>query len=193
MPTDDLAPGMLLAAPSLRDPNFMHSVVLLARSGDDGALGWVINGRELMSVHELLTSSELIPTGTAIPPTPAFAATVRLGGPVAPSAGWLVYRRLAEPLPGEITVGGDLGVTGEIAAFNAVIKGNGPTDFRMLLGCAGWAPGQLEAEIGSGAWLPARVEAGLVMDSPAAFAWDEGYHLAVGTEPAAFSRHRGKA
>ena len=193
MPTDDLAPGMLLAAPSLRDPNFMHSVVLLGRSGDDGALGWVVNGRELMSVRELLTSSELIPPGTAIPDSPAFAAAVRLGGPVAPAAGWLVYRRQPEPLPGEITVGTDIGVTGEMAAFSALMEGKGPSDFRMLLGCAGWAPGQLEAEISSGSWLPAPVEAVLVMDSQAAFVWDEAYHLTVGTDPAAFSRHRGKA
>ena len=193
MPTDDLAPGMLLAAPSLRDPNFMHSVVLLGRSGDDGALGWVVNGRELMSVRELLTSSELIPPGTAVPDSPAFASAVRMGGPVAPAAGWLVYRRQPEPLPGEITVGADIGVTGEMAAFSALMEGKGPADFRMLLGCAGWAPGQLEAEIGAGAWLPEPVEAGLVMDSQAAFVWDEAYHLTVGTEPAAFSRHRGKA
>jgi putative transcriptional regulator len=193
MPTDDLAPGMLLAAPSLRDPNFMHSVVLLGRSGDDGALGWVVNGRELMSVRELLTSSELIPPGTTVPDSPAFASAVRLGGPVAPAAGWLVYRRQPEPLPGEITVGTDIGVTGEVAAFSALMEGKGPADFRMLLGCAGWAPGQLEAEISSGSWLPAPVEAGLVMDSQAAFAWDEAYHLTVGTDPAAFSRHRGKA
>ncbi len=193
MPTDDLAPGMLLAAPSLRDPNFMHSVVLLGRSGDDGALGWVVNGRELMTVRELLTSSELIPSGMQIPDTPSFASAVRLGGPVAPAAGWLVYRRQGEPLPGEITVGGDLGVTGELAAFSALMEGRGPSDFRMLLGCAGWAPGQLETEISTGAWLPAPVDARLVMDSQAAFAWDEAYHLTVGTEPAAFSRHRGKA
>jgi putative transcriptional regulator len=193
MPTDDLAPGMLLAAPSLRDPNFMHSVVLLGRSGDDGALGWVVNGRELMSVRELLTSSELIPPGTEIPDSPAFAAAVRLGGPVAPAAGWLIYRRQPEPLPGEIAVGADIGVTGEMAAFSALMEGKGPADFRMLLGCAGWAPGQLEAEISSGSWLPAPVEAVLVMDSQAAFVWDEAYHLTVGTEPAAFSRHRGKA
>jgi putative transcriptional regulator len=193
MPTDDLAPGMLLAAPSLRDPNFMHSVVLLGRSGDDGALGWVVNGRELMSVRELLTSSELIPPGTVVPDSPAFAAAVRLGGPVAPAAGWLIYRRLPEPMPGEIAVGADIGVTGEMAAFSAVMEGKGPADFRMLLGCAGWAPGQLEAEISSGSWLPAPVEAVLVMDSEAAFVWDEAYHLTVGIEPAAFSRHRGKA
>ena len=193
MATDDLAPGLLLAAPSLRDPNFMHSVVLLGRAGEEGALGWVVNGRELMSVRELLTSSDLVPASQPIPDTPSFASAVRVGGPVAPAAGWLLYRRLPQPLPGEITVGADLGVTGELAAFSALLAGRGPADFRMLLGCAGWAPGQLEAEIGAGAWLPAAVAPALVMDAQAAFVWDEAYHLAVGTEPAAFSRHRGKA
>jgi putative transcriptional regulator len=193
MATDELAPGLLLAAPSLRDPNFMHTVVLLGRAGDEGALGWVVNGRELMSVRELLTSSDLVAAGQPIPDTPSFASAVRVGGPVAPAAGWLLYRRLPQPLPGEITVGADLGVTGELAAFSALLAGRGPTDFRMLLGCAGWAPGQLEAEIGAGAWLPAAVSPALVMDAQAPFVWDEAYHLAVGTEPAAFSRHRGKA
>ena len=112
---------------------------------------------------------------------------------MAPSAGWLLYRRLPESLPGEITIGTELAITGELAAFGALIDGRGPTDFRMLLGCAGWAPGQLETEISVGSWLPAPVAASLVMDSQAAFAWDEAYHLTVGTEPAAFSRHRGKA
>jgi putative transcriptional regulator len=193
MPTDDLAPGLLLAAPSLRDPNFLHSVVLLGRAGDEGALGWVINGRELMSVRELLTASELIPAGQAVPETPAFASAVRVGGPVAPAAGWLLYRRLPEALPGEMTIGPELGITGEVAAFSALLSGRGPADFRMILGCAGWAPGQLEAEIGAGAWLPTAVSSALVMDAQATFVWGEAYHLAVGTEPAAFSRHRGKA
>jgi putative transcriptional regulator len=193
MSTDELAPGMLLAAPSLRDPNFLHSVVLLGRAGEDGALGWVVNGRELMSVRELLASSDLLPRGRAVPDTASFASAVRVGGPVAPAAGWLLYRRLAQALPGEISVGAELGVTGEMAAFNALIAGQGPAEFRMLLGCAGWAPGQLEAEIGAGAWLPAAVAPALVMDAQPAFVWDEAYHLAVGTEPAAFSRHRGKA
>lgn len=193
MPIDDLAPGMLLAAPSLRDPNFLHSVVLLARSGDDGALGWVVNGRELMTVRELLTSSELIPAGRSIPDSPAFGSTVRLGGPVAPAAGWLLYRRGEQPMPGEMTVGPELAVTGELAAFNELLEGRGPADFRMILGCAGWAPGQLEAEISSGSWLPASVAPALIMDAQAAFVWDEAYHLTVGTQPAAFSSQRGKA
>ncbi len=193
MAQEDLAPGMLLAAPSLHDPNFEHSVVLLARADGDGALGWVVNGRELMSVRELLMSSELLPTGQTIPDSPSFSSTVRLGGPVAPAAGWLIYRRGLVPLPGEIAVGPEIGVSGELAAFSALIRGQGPHEFKLLLGCAGWAPGQLEGEISAGAWLPTPVRPSLVMDGDLPDAWDEAYRQMVGADPAAFNSHRGKA
>jgi putative transcriptional regulator len=184
---------MLLAAPTLHDPNFEHSVVLLGRSGGDGALGWVINGRELMSVHELLASSEVLPQGHQIPETAPFVAPVRLGGPVAPAAGWLVYRRGSNPLPGEMAVGFEIAVTGELAAFAALVRGEGPTVFKLLLGCAGWAPGQLEAEISAGGWLPTSVRPNLVLDASAVTVWDEAYHETVGADPAAFTSQRGKA
>jgi len=190
---DDLAPGMLLAAPTLHDPNFEHSVVLLGRSGGDGALGWVINGRELMSVHELLASSEMLPQGHQIEETASFAAPVRLGGPVAPAAGWLIYRRGTLPMPGEMPVGAELGVTGELAAFAALVRGQGPAIFKLLLGCAGWAPGQLEGEISAGSWLPTSVRPNLVLDASVATAWGEAYHETVGADPAAFTSQRGKA
>ncbi|HEX7598362.1 MAG TPA: YqgE/AlgH family protein [Polyangia bacterium] len=190
---ETLAPGMLLAAPTLHDPNFEHSVVLLGRAGSDGALGWVINGRELMTVRELLASSELLPQGNAIPETPSFNAPVRLGGPVAPAAGWLVYRRGSEPMPGEMVVGPEIGVTGELAAFAALVRGEGPTAFKLLLGCAGWAPGQLEGEISGGSWLPTSVRTNLVLAASGAETWDEAYHETVGADPATFSSHRGRA
>jgi putative transcriptional regulator len=189
----DLVPGLLLAAPSLRDPNFLHSVVLLGRKDDEGILGWVVNGRELMSVRELLISSELVAPEQVIPELPSLYFPVRLGGPVAQSTGWMIYRREETPLPGEFPVGPHLGVSGELAAFHTIVEGRGPKDFRMLLGCAGWSAGQLEAEISEGAWLPASVEDDLVMDSPLADLWDQAYHRILGTEPAAFSSHRGKA
>jgi putative transcriptional regulator len=190
---DNLAPGMLLAAPTLHDPNFEHSVVLLGRAGGDGALGWVINGRELMSVRELLASSDLLPQGREIPGTASFAAPVRLGGPVAPAAGWLIYRRGDQPLPGEMAVGSEIAVTGELAAFAALVRGEGPATFKLLLGCAGWAPSQLESEISAGGWLPTSVRPNLVLDAAVVSAWDEAYHETVGADPAAFTSHRGKA
>lgn len=193
MAADDLAPGLLLAAPSLHDPNFERTVILLGRSGEEGALGWVINGRELMSVQELLTSSDLVPEGVTVPTFESFSRLACVGGPVAPAAGWLIYRRLPEAMAGEIQVGPDLAVSGELSTFTDLLEGNGPPAFRLLLGCAGWAPRQLENEIGAGAWLPAAVDADLVLDTPLDEIWDEAYKRSVGAGPAAFSNPRGRA
>jgi putative transcriptional regulator len=62
-----------------------------------------------------------------------------------------------------------------------------------VLGCAGWAPGQLEHEIGAGAWLPASVDSALLFDMPLDEIWDEAYRRSVGAEPAAFTGERGRA
>src|SRR5204863_476713 len=122
-----------------------------------------------------------------------FSRTACVGGPVAPAAGWLVYRRPAQALAGEISVGPDIGVSGELAAFNDLVSGAGPTEFRLVLGCAGWAPGQLESEISAGTWLPTPVDADLIFDTPLDSIWDEAYHRSVGAGPAAFTNRRGKA
>ena len=193
MVTDDLAPGLLLAAPSLHDPNFERTVILLGRSGDEGALGWVINGRELMTVGELFTSSDLLPEGAAMPPAEGFTRYARVGGPVAPAAGWLLYRRLPQALAGEIALGPDLAVSGELSTFTDLLRGEGPGEFRLFLGCAGWAPRQLEAEIGAGAWLPANVDADLVFETALDDIWDEAYRRTVGAGPAAFTNPHGRA
>ena len=56
-----LAPGLLLAAPPLGDPNFSKSVVLLASHGLEGSLGWVVNGLEIAPVSQLLRDAGLQP------------------------------------------------------------------------------------------------------------------------------------
>jgi putative transcriptional regulator len=193
MAKGDLAPGLLLAAPSLHDPNFEKTVVLLGRHDDEGALGWVINGRELATVQELLSASGLFPPDTAFPSSPLFQQPACVGGPVAPATGWLVYRRLREPLAGELRVGGELAVTGEASAFSSLLGDDRPREFRLVLGCAGWAPGQLEAEISEGSWLPASVEADLLFRPPDPSLWDEAYRRAVGGGPGMFSSKRGQA
>ena len=69
----------------------------------------------------------------------------------------------------------------------------GPRDFRLVLGCAGWGPGQLEAEISAGAWLPAPLTADLVFDTLGDGTWDDAYQRTIGAIPAAFSSNPAKA
>jgi putative transcriptional regulator len=189
----DLAPGLLLAAPRLHDPNFEKTVVLLGRHDADGALGWVINGREIAPVGELLKASEVVASNLVLPDSSSFSLMARVGGPVAPATGWLVYLRSGLALPGEMEVGSDVGVSGDAAAFAALTSGAGPQEFRLVLGCAGWAPGQLEAEIGAGAWLPASLASDLVFETFGPATWEGAYHRTIGAAPAAFTSKPAKA
>lgn len=189
----NLAPGLLLAAPSLRDPNFRKTVVLLGRHDDEGALGWVINGREIADVVELFKTSGLFAEGTKFPKRKGFARSASQGGPVAPATGWLIFKPANDEMPGQLDLSESLAVTGEAGAFPLFMGPTGPSDFRLVLGCAGWAPGQLEAEISEGSWLPAPLDVDLLFESDGDEAWDEAYRRFIGAAPAVFSGKPAKA
>ncbi|HSU39351.1 MAG TPA: YqgE/AlgH family protein [Polyangiaceae bacterium] len=177
-----LAPGFLIAAPPLGDPNFDRSVVLLAAHGPDGAFGWVINGRELMTLGELLVRADVVESAPSVP------GSVRVGGPVSPEQVWIVYRpdpRLAE-IEGQFQVGEGVTASASRQVLEAIAAGAAPTSLLALVGYAGWAPSQLEQEIARGAWLPSNLEPSLVFDVPAERLWQAAYERA-GVTPMAFT------
>jgi putative transcriptional regulator len=177
-----LAPGFLVAAPPLGDPNFDRSVVLLAAHGPDGAFGWVINGRELMTLGELLVRAEISET------PPPLAGSVRVGGPVSPEQVWVVYRsdeRFAE-LEGQFQVGDGVTASASRKVLEAIAAGTIPKSVLALVGYAGWAPSQLENEVSRGAWLPIDLTPSLVFDVPSERLWQAAYER-IGMTPMAFT------
>lgn len=180
--SESLAPGFLVAAPPLGDPNFDRSVVLLAAHGADGAFGWVLNGRELMTLGELLVRAELVED------PPDVSGSVRIGGPVAPDQVWLVYRAGGrfDELDAQLDLGQGVIASASRKVLEVVAEGEMPANLMALVGYAGWAPGQLENEIRAGAWLPTDFEASLVFDVPREGLWQAAYERA-GTTPIAFT------
>ena len=187
--SSSLAPGLLLAAPRLGDPNFERSVVLLGQHDEEGALGWVLNGRALATVSDLLRDAELIPSGVVLPSRAEYRTAVRVGGPVSPGSAWLLFRLgEGESVPEEtLSLGGQNAITSSREIIESVARGDGPPEFRLILGYAGWGPMQLEGEIQQGAWLPARVDLDLLFELDPDDLWDAAYHLAVGASPMAFN------
>ena len=185
-----LAPCLLLAAPRLGDPNFDHTVVLLARHDEKGALGWIVNGQAVGRVGELLRSSNLVTSDSPLPDDGPFAREARRGGPVPAPTGWRLYRRGDVARAGALDAGEVLGVTGDLDALAAVVRERNQ-DFRLLLGYAGWSPSQLEEEVAQGAWLPADIDADLVFDSDPETLWKHAYRQVAGIDPGAFTSTRG--
>jgi putative transcriptional regulator len=139
---------LLVASPSLEDPNFRQAVVLIVEYGPNGTLGLILN----RSTKTLL--SDVLPELAALKGT---THRVFSGGPVDPS-NLLVLFRLMEPYADARSVFDGVYVGGTPRLLERMITQAKPTEtFRAFAGSAGWAPRQLEAELLVGAWgvLPA--------------------------------------
>lgn len=184
MASSELAPGLLIAAPPLADPNFDRSVVLLAAHGPDGAFGWVLNGKAVMSISELLVRAEVTEEPLERP------GMVRFGGPVSQDQIWLVYPAAERigGLDGQFDVAEGIVATASKAVLERVAQGASIPRVMGFAGYAGWAAGQLEQEIRSGAWLPAELDPSIVFDVPVDQIWARSYER-LGTSPIAFVSH----
>ncbi len=173
--TDGLAPGFLIAVPQLMDPNFRHSVVFLIRQGEEGALGVVVNRETPLLLKDLCRDHDIPYAGDPL-------KRVRLGGPVQPEQGFVVYGPEHEDPEGQVVLDG-LHVsasTGTLARLCTLAQGR----FQCYSGYAGWGPGQLEREISQGSWILGPADPLLVLDHPPDEIWARALR-AIGIDPAA--------
>jgi putative transcriptional regulator len=152
-----LAGQLLLAMPQMGDPRFARSVIYLCtHSGDAGAMGLVINKLlGSLTLAELFTQLD-IESGASAKKRP-----VHFGGPVEPGRGFVLHTadyREEATLP----VAGDIAVTATLDIMRAIGKGEGPRHSLFALGYAGWAPGQLDAEIQANGWLSVAADEDIV-------------------------------
>lgn len=172
---------MLVAAARLEDPNFERSVVLLASHGEEGAFGWVVNGRRIMSIDELIRHVDLPCEGVR-------SGSVHAGGPVGQDQVWLLYKTAERfcDLPDQIDVGNGITASPSQKILAALAGATAPPSLRGVMGYAAWGPAQLEGEILRGTWLPTGAEASLVFDVASNDMWGQAFRRA-GTSPMAFT------
>ncbi len=139
-----LASGVLLvSSTTLADQNFASTVVLLLEYGDDGARGVVVNRKSRLELGALLPELEA---------THARELSLFYGGPVRPArVAFLVRSR--EPIADAREVVAGVHVAGSLHDVEEALgAGGGQERVRAYAGYAGWAPGQLEAEVARGDW-----------------------------------------
>lgn len=148
-PVVPLAPRagrLLVATPALDDPNFARTVVLLLDHDESGSLGVVLNRPTGLDVGEVLPSWRSHVTGDPL---------VFAGGPVALDSA-LGLAAVPGPPDGEEPAGfrrvaGPLGLI-DLDSPPEVL-GPALSGLRIFAGYAGWAPGQLDAELAEVAWI----------------------------------------
>jgi len=144
----NLTGKLLVAMPGMGDPRFDQSVIYLCAHSDDGAMGLIINKpAEGLAFTDLLAQLD-IPTGPS-----TSAIKVHFGGPVENGRGFVLHSSDYETAQDTLKVDGNFGMTATLDILEDLAQGFGPQKSLLALGYAGWAPGQLEAELLENGWL----------------------------------------
>jgi putative transcriptional regulator len=137
---ESLQGKLLIASPTLVDPNFARTVVLVAAHSGEGALGLILNHELTMTVPDVWSQ---VSKSACLRDE-----LVRHGGPVAGSLMALHdHRSLADMIvTDDVYVATELNTMESLAAS---VEGR----VVFYVGHSGWGAGQLESELAEGSWL----------------------------------------
>lgn len=141
---------LLIAKPTLLDPNFARTVVLVTQAEDASTVGVILN----RPLQEPLQS--FLPEGLS---GEHYRDRVFQGGPVMRRVILSVFRSAAPPAAPAFPVLKDIWLTMHPVNIRALLA-DPARQYRLYAGFSGWAPNQLQSEFMRDGWhiLPADAE-----------------------------------
>ncbi len=169
--TGSLKNQLLIAMPSLLDPNFSRTVTYVCEHGEQGAMGIVLNRPTELRLVDVLNHMDIAgdfgSKGEQI---------VFLGGPVEEERGFVLHTRPSD-WDSTMRISDDISITTSRDILEAMAQGEGPEDTLVALGYAGWSAGQLEQELQDNAWLSGPSDRSVLFDLPAEQRWEAAARL----------------
>lgn len=156
---DNLRNHFLLAMPIQGMSYFANTLTLVCEHTEEGAMGLVINRPSKVPVNELLAQLGIKTN------SPATKVPVIEGGPVSPERAFILHsddKKFAKSQ----TVAKGLALTVERDVLDAIAAGEGPKNFLVALGYAGWGKGQLDEELKQNVWLTCPADAEIIFTAP---------------------------
>lgn len=162
-----LSGQLIVAMPTMTDRRFRKSVIYMCSHSDEGAMGLIVNQRSPdVSLADLLSQLGLSDDGERPPAAETFLEQgVLNGGPVSTERGFVLHTNDYFVEDATLAIGDGICLTATIDILKAMAAGQGPRRSVLALGYAGWAAGQLEAEIGANGWLHCPADRDLIFDT----------------------------
>jgi|CXWL01.1.fsa_nt_gi putative transcriptional regulator len=163
----------LVAKPTLTDPNFARTVVLVTQTEDGGTVGVIVNRPSTLGLSQFL-SGEF--------ETRNYRDPIFLGGPVMRQAIVAVVRSEAPPAAAAFHVLKNLYLTMHADNLKLML-GNPDARYRLYAGFSGWAPRQLESEFMRDGWYILPADEATVFRKTTDGMWEELVTRAVSRGP----------
>lgn len=178
---------LLIAMPDMGDERFTRSLVYVCAHSPEGAMGLIVNKlAQDLEFGDLLEQLD-------IPPTNADnAIRVHIGGPVEVGRGFVLHTRDYDSDGTTLEVDDNIAMTATLDILEDISSGAGPEKCLLALGYAGWAPGQLEAELQRNGWLICDAPPGLVFGADNDAKWVAALGV-LGVDPLLLSSTGGTA
>lgn len=185
---------MLIASPAMMDERFARSVIYMCAHSPEGAMGIVVNQPvPHIKFPDLLVQLNVIPASELIQlPPRAGAVTVLRGGPVETGRGFVLHSADFVIENSTLPIKDDICLTATLDILKAIARGKGPQSAVLALGYAGWAPGQLEAEIQHNGWLHCPPDPDLIFGPDVETKYTRALRK-IGIEPGRLSSDAGHA
>ena len=156
---------LLVASRDLRDPNFSETVILLVAYEPTGAMGVIINRPSDVKLSTVLPSIKQLHGRSDL---------LYIGGPVARDRVLLLIRSTKEP-EDSLAVFDDVYASSSLTVLRHElerkdVKGR---HLQAFAGHAGWAPGQLDAELERGDWYVVSADVTTLFSTPPKEVWDK--------------------
>ncbi len=160
---EPVAGSLLVARPTVGDPVFGRSVIVVVEHGEQGTMGLILNARTSLSLKDLLagdlTQEPSRDADEAIAMSKLLdlcgGHTFYFGGPVKTDEMLIVHDVPPDLLPGSEPIGSsglylgcDLGALTHLVDWNPDVH----LHVRFLVGYSGWESGQLAGELARHDW-----------------------------------------
>jgi putative transcriptional regulator len=185
--TVDFTGQVLIAMPGMGDPRFDRSVIYMCSHSDKGAMGLIVNKPNRGLRFGDLLEQMSIETSDETPDMPVY-----FGGPVEHGRGFVLHSRDYVSDISTLEVSPTFAMTATQDILEDIAVGKGPALAMMVLGYAGWGPGQLEQEISQNGWLTGEASHALIFENPADEIWPDPLRR-MGVDAVALSATAGRA
>ena len=146
----NLCDHFLLSMPHLHDQDFEQTLTYICEHNQQGAMGIVVNRPMELSFEQMLGHMEFENSSDSVCDA---AKPVYSGGPVQVDRGFILHRATEQDWKSSFAINERLSMTTSVDILHAIAEGNGPSEYLIALGYAGWSAGQLEQEIMHNSWL----------------------------------------
>lgn len=182
----DLTGKLLIAMPGMGDPRFEKSVIYLCAHSAGETMGLIINKPAAgLNIDELFQQLSIPHSGSA-------NIKVHFGGPVENGRGFVLHSGEFSFTDATMKIEPRFSMTANKEILEAIADGSGPENAILMLGYAGWGPGQLEQEIVHNGWLIADASPDLVFGADSSKKWAAALK-SLGIDPLSLSAASGRA